>query len=269
MALKKIIIILSGLFALWAYAKLCLLLDENCKGQLNFLINIFGSDEFGRDTFAVAILSSLNSMAVAIMLSAFSFCIALVIAFGAFLSRIDYLKLFLNSIGTLIESCPVIIWLFVIIVGLRNEPRIIIVTVAFVLAAIPYLSNVIYGELERLWHADFVESARIAGLGEWRIGLRFIMPNTLAVITPVLVNLYGAALTINGVIGVLGMGNRMDLEIGVLLLRGKENISNQPQIMFLAICGLLLIFWIMIILIQEIKKIVEGDKRVVFRNTIF
>lgn len=265
--MKKILLISLVLLALWAYAKVSL--SPMDQSQISFFFNPLGTDDFGRDNLSVAILSAINSMIVAIVLTVLAFMVSGSIAFAAMLSRSKWIKSSLRAIGTLVESCPVIVWLFVIIVGLRDESRLVVVTIAFILAAIPYLTNVIYGELERIWHAEFVESARIAGLGEWRIGLRFILPNTTAVITPVFINVYGAALTVNGVIGVLGMGNRMDLEIGIMLLRAKESISTQPQIMVLAIAALIMIFGVMVIVGQEIKKKAEGEKGILYSNVLF
>lgn len=259
--MKKVLIIISGIIILFIYAKIRLSITADWLDKS--LITFLGVDEFGRDNFAVAILSSINSMVTAIALTLFAFITGSIVAFSAILAKVKFIKTILHASGTLIESCPVIVWLFVIIVGFRDYPRFVIVSVTFILAAIPYLSNVIFGELERLWHADFIESARIAGLTNLRIGFKYLLPNTLSVITPVLINVYGAALTVNGVIGVLGMGNRMDLEIGTLLLRGKENITTNPQIMLLAILSLITIYFIIILIGQEIKKRVMGERNII------
>jgi peptide/nickel transport system permease protein len=204
--------------------------------------HIFDVDEFGRDILAAAIVAMVNSMVAAVALTLFSFMVAGGIALGAFLVRFLFLRSLVINAGTLIESCPILIWLFVILVGFHEYPRPVIVLITFILAATPYITNVLTGELERLWHADFVEAARISGAGDFRIVSKYIFANALPVLSPVFINVSGAALTVNGVIGLLGMGNRMDLEIGTLLLRGKESITTCPQIMLLSIVALVAVF---------------------------
>ena len=71
---------------------------------------------------------------------------------------------------------------------------------------------------------------------------RYIMPNATFVLGPLAVQVLGAAIAVDGAIGVLGLGNRLEHDLGVMLLRGKENFIVHPQLLGLALGMFVLLF---------------------------
>lgn len=253
--MRKSILIIIGIIVLFVYSKL--MVDYSST-----TFHLLGIDEFGRDNISVIILSSIYSMTLALLLTVLSFIFSGVIAYFILLFKNRIIHNLLRSLSNLTESIPMLIWLFIIIIGFRNFSRVFVVILTFIFAALPYLTNVIYGEFERLWNVEFVESAKIAGLKNYRIIFKFILPNALSVLIPVGINVYGAALTINGVIGLLGMGNRMDYEIGTVLMRGKEYVLINPEILILGIISLVLIFLSVFVIAEELKIKISGKTEI-------
>lgn len=249
--MRKSIFIAIGIIVLYFYS---LFMVDNSGNSFNIL----GIDEFGRDNFSVIVLSSVYSMILALLLTVLSFIFSGTIAYSSVLSQNKIINNIIRSLSNITESIPMLIWLFIIIIGFRNFARVIVVILTFIFAALPYLTNVIYGEFERLWHVEFVDSAKIAGIKNYRIIFKYILPNALSVIIPVSINVYGAALTINGVIGLLGMGNRMDYEIGTLLMRGKEYVLINPELIISGVIALVLIFLIVCVFAEELKIKITG-----------
>lgn len=194
-----------------------------------------GTDEFGRDFLAVLIGAMGLSLSKAVIITLIAIIISTVIAYLAIYFQNKVVEGFFRGIVIVVESCPILLWVFVVIIAFSRLPAVIAVTVAFIIAATPFVSNVIAGELERLWKADYVRAARILGIGEWRILMSYILPNAVSVLIPVALNVLGAALTVSGAIGILGMGNRSELDLGILLLRGKENVLQNPTILIVTV----------------------------------
>ena len=194
-----------------------------------------GTDEFGRDFLAVLIGATALSLSKAVIITLIAIIISTVIAYLAIYFQNKVVEGFFRGIVIVVESCPILLWVFVVIIAFSRLPVVIAVTVAFIIAATPFVSNVIAGELERLWKADYVRAARILGIGEWRILMSYILPNAVSVLIPVALNVLGAALTVSGAIGILGMGNRSELDLGILLLRGKENVLQNPTILIVTV----------------------------------
>lgn len=194
-----------------------------------------GTDEFGRDFLAVLIGATALSLSKAVIITLIAIIISTVIAYLAIYFQNKVVEGFFRGIVIVVESCPILLWVFVVIIAFSRLPAVIAVTVAFIIAATPFVSNVIAGELERLWKADYVRAARILGIGEWRILMSYILPNAVSVLIPVALNVLGAALTVSGAIGILGMGNRSELDLGILLLRGKENVLQNPTILIVTV----------------------------------
>lgn len=194
-----------------------------------------GTDEFGRDLMAVLIGAIGLSLGKAVIITLIALTFSTLIAYVAIYFQNKVVEGFFRGVVIVVESCPILLWVFVVIIAFSRLPAVIAVTVAFIIAATPLISNVIAGELERLWKADYVRAARILGIGEWRIMMSYIFPNAVSVLIPVALNVLGAALTVSGAIGILGMGNRSELDLGILLLRGKENILQNPIILIVTV----------------------------------
>jgi len=191
-------------------------------------------DEFGRNalgTLASAMLFSLVKglviTAVVTLLAAFAGCLAI---------RGDsrWFRSGLRTACTVVESVPLVLWVVIVVVTVRG-PRLWITLAAFGSMALPSVTQIFLGELTRLWTAPSIESARLLGVTERRLFGTYLLPAALPVLVPVLVQVLGSAIAIDGAIGVFGLGSRSDIDLGVFLLRGKEQFVTHPAILVSAL----------------------------------
>jgi peptide/nickel transport system permease protein len=141
-----------------------------------------------------------------------------------------------------------------ILIAMLAEARLAVVAAAFTIAILPITTNVIAGEVVRLREAPFVQAARALGVSESRIIIRHIIPNVVAVLGPLFLQILGAAIAIDGAIGLLGLGNRTQLDIGILLLRGKENALLFPHLLIGVIATIFLIYCWLFLLIRTVSQ---------------
>ena len=198
------------------------------------LVHPLGTDEFGRDLLANVILSTGLSALKGLGLAVLAFAFAGLVAYFAVVRGSRTVAVLLRGMTNVVESIPVLLWVLVAVIAI-NEPRVLVVALAFSIAALPAVSTVIAGELERLVHTPFIEAARMLGVREAHLLWRYLLPNAAAVLAPLVIQVLGAAIAVDGAIGVLGMGNRSQPDLGVMLLRGKENFTDNPQILLLAV----------------------------------
>ena len=86
------------------------------------------------------------------------------------------------------------------------------------------------------------QNARCLGFSEWRILIHYVIPNAFPVLLPLTTHLFGAALTVFGALGMIGLSNRSAWDLGTMLLIGKENVLQNPYILVAAAFSIFLIF---------------------------
>lgn len=198
------------------------------------LANPLGTDEFGRDVLSTAIIAAGLSLSKGLAMMSAALILGLLAAELITLARSELLSETIRLIARVIESIPVVMWVLIVVI-LLTEHRSIVAGVAFTLVVLPSAITIISGELLRLRHTPFVEAAYLLGVPELHVLLRHILPNTVAVLLPFAVQILGGAVAVDGAIGVIGLGSRMDQDLGVFLIRGKENFLLHPQILLVAI----------------------------------
>lgn len=206
-----------------------------------------GTDEFGRDILATVLAATGLSLAKGLLVTLVTLVASVIVAELVTLPRTSRFALVVRAIASIVESVPVVLWVFIALIAVQG-PRLIVVGVAFTLVILPIAAHVLAGEFLRLRNALYVEAAYLAGAGELRVLARYILPNAAAVLLPFALQVLGAAIAVDGAIGVIGLGNRSDLDLGIFLLRGKENFFLHPQILLVALSMYAIIygyiFWV-------------------------
>lgn len=196
--------------------------------------HLLGTDEFGRDILFSAFEAAALSLAKGLIIAVATMLLALGLAQFNTLPWGRYPALLTRTLANLIDSIPSVLWVMIVLTVIR-EPRLFVVGVAFGLVTLPTAAHVLSGELLRLRAAPFVEAAYQLGARESRVLFRYILPNAVAVLIPYAIQIIGAAIAVDGAIGVIGLGNRYDLDLGIFLLRGKENFVLHPQLLLTAL----------------------------------
>lgn len=204
------------------------------------LLHPLGSDEFGRDILASVIAAAGFSLLKGIVITVTTLLIAVVVAELVSLPR-SSVSFPVRVAASVIESIPIILWVLIVIIAVPG-PRIAVVGFAFALVVLPIATNVIAGELFRVRATAYVEAAYQLGASESRVILRYILPNATGVLLPFALQILGAAIAVDGAIGVIGLGNRSDLDLGIFLLRGKESFFLHPQLLTVALAAYVLLY---------------------------
>jgi peptide/nickel transport system permease protein len=94
---------------------------------------------------------------------------------------------------------------------------------------IPYLGKPIRGEVLRLREQDFVEAARVQGMGSWRIMLSEILPNLASLITVFVPMMLAYSILLEAYLSFLGAGVQApNASWGTLISDGLSFIQTTP-----------------------------------------
>ena len=205
------------------------------------ILHPLGTDEFGRDILATALAAAALSLGKGTAIAAATMALGLFFASLATARGSRHAEFLVSAAAAVVESIPIVLWVMIVLVVLR-EPRLLVVGTAFCLVVLPSATRVIAGELYRLRAQPYVEAAYQLGAGEARVLFRYMLPNAGPVLLPYGLQVLGGAIAVDGAIGVIGLGNRSDLDLGIFLLRGKENFVQHPQLLLLALAMYGLLF---------------------------
>jgi len=191
-------------------------------------------DEFGRNTWGILSLAMLFSLGKGLAITTVVALLSAIVAYLASRGDWQWTRVGLRAICAIVESVPLVLWIVIVVVSVQG-PRLWITLIAFGVLVLPTVTQIFLGEFTRLRTAPFVEAANLLGLSEGRIFFGYLLPAALPVLVPVLIQILGSAIAIDGAIGVFGLGNRSDIDLGVFLLRGKEQFLTNPSLLFSAL----------------------------------
>jgi peptide/nickel transport system permease protein len=111
---------------------------------------------------------------------------------------------------------------------------------------IPYLGKPIRGEVLRLREQDFVDAARVQGMGPWRIMLTEILPNAASTIIVFAPMMLAYSILLEAYLSFLGAGVQApNASWGTLISQGLDYISTTPT--FSLIPGAMLVLTVLAI----------------------
>ena len=229
----------------WYFAPLILILGfapvSAGSGQVLWdepsLLHILGTDEFGRDALLVLMIATGRSLAIGALLAILSISVSTIVAYIVAIFRMRAASLALKALVQIVESIPTFVWVLAAFAALQGASQLV-VAIAFTLALLPAVSTIIAGEFGRLYREPFVDAARLLRANSARLMFRHVLPNSLPVLLPLIVQVLGIAMAIRGAIGLLGFSARTDYDLGIIMLRGKENIVSHPWLMLSVIAAI-------------------------------
>lgn len=199
-----------------------------------------GTDEYGRDLLATTCVAILVSGVKGTLLAGLALAVGGATGYVIAMHRWRAVAWTVARLTLVIESVPLFLWLLVLIVALRHPVPVLILV--FTIGTLPFVSRVVAGEIERWKREPFIDASRIAGASAFEVTWRHILPNAMPVLGPVAIQIVGAAAAADGVFGLVGLSNRMQLDIGTLLLRGKENALVHPFLLLVALGAIGLLY---------------------------
>jgi oligopeptide transport system permease protein len=202
-----------------------------------------GRDEFGRNAIVIAaraiVVSLLEGGLLTVWVLVF---IGIFVSFS--LSKQQLPKQVIALASQILEGTPALLWVMVVAVAIP-EPLWATCAIALTLATGPTLYRVLSAELARLRSEPFVVSSRMLGISWGGIALRHLIPHSWLVLRPILFQICGLAMALSGVLGFIGLGRRIDVDLGTLLWRAKEQVLDQPLLLPTAIAAMLISFGVL------------------------
>lgn len=182
----------------------------------------FGTDQYGRDILARVLYGGRYSLVmgtVPILLAAGAGIFLGLIA-GYYAGWYDLLVMRVMDVWV---AFPIILLALAIVTVLG--PGLINIMIAIGIAWVPYYTRMVRGVVLGMREQPFVDAARAVGLGDGRILLRHILPNTLApLIVMSSMGIAGAILT-GASLSFIGLGPQAPTpEWGVILADGRQFI---------------------------------------------
>ena len=224
-----IVLVLAAVFAPWIAPYNPLTLDLlNAYAPPFSEGHLLGTDNFGRDILSRLIHGARISLFIGIVVVSIASVLGTTLGLlaGYFGGWVDGLVMRLVEI---FYAFPFLV--LVIAVIAIFGPSIFNVMWVLGLVSWPLYARLVRAQVLSLRETEYVEAARAAGVGSWRIMFRHILPNTL---TPVMVSAtFGIpeAILASAALGFLGLGVQPPTpEWGVMISEGKDFIRRAPNL---------------------------------------
>lgn len=166
-------------------------------------IHWLGADSFGRDVLSRIIHGARISLAVGIGSTFLGSSLGVMIGLtSGYLS--GWVDLCFQRLVDILQALPLLVLALVMAAALGPSLQNTVLAIAIPL--VPTVARVIRANTLTLREQPFVEAAKAAGMGEMRIALRHVLPNTLAPLIVLATAQFGSAILTEASLSFLGLG---------------------------------------------------------------
>jgi peptide/nickel transport system permease protein len=208
---------------------------------MDFATTFLIFDEFGRNIYltvtAAIVISVLKAFTTALIVLGITYSIVAVTEFKGK----GYLRLFSDVGIASIESVPAFIWVLAGISAFPSGGATVVVGI-FALVSLPLAFNTVGFAVRNTMAQTYYRAAIALGGSEWHLLKVHILPNSFPYCVPLFIYLLGSAIAIYGAIGIFGFVNRQELDLGVFLLRAKEQAPLEAWLLVITLLSYLGIY---------------------------
>lgn len=184
-----------------------------------------GQTNFGRDILARIIFGARSSLTIALPAITLSVVVGVILGviaayYGGWIDSI------IMRIGDIFLAFPALVFA-IVLVGIMGRKMEIIIF-AYGVLGIPYYARLIRGSVLQARELPYVEAAKVAGAGNWRIMFRHILPNSIQpIIISFTFDIGGVILSFAG-LAFLGYSDPTLIEWGRDIDIGRGHLINAP-----------------------------------------
>ena len=205
---------------------------------MNWLSSV---DEFGRNAVAAAGLSACNSLMKAGIVVGILILVSTLLVFTTEIKLRGRISVPIDAVFDSLDSVPAFLWALAAISVMPDGGNLLVGAI-FIVASLPIAFNAVRGSFHEVLAQPYCEAARALGTSDYRILRLHILPNSIPLLLPMFLHLLGAALAVYGAVGIFGMVSRRDLDLGVLIMRGKEQAAFDASTLILGLFMYVVIF---------------------------
>jgi peptide/nickel transport system permease protein len=190
----------------------------------------FGTDNFGRDTYARIIWGARRSLTVGLLSLAAGTVVGTVIGLTSayFRGLVDTIvQRFMDAF----QSFPAL--LFLILVVSMAEPTELNLIIGLAIVSVPSISRIVRSVVLQTREMPYVEAARVIGASDVRIMGRHILPNVTAPIIVIFTIGVGAVILAEASLSFLGLGPP-GISWGHMLNTGRLFVLSSPWLALFA-----------------------------------